>query len=214
MTSIVEWIDAELTPAAGRAGYLVVGIGVLVGSIVPIVPTGAVVGAAAAVAMTSNALSLPLVLMIAVLGALTGDLVTFALARRGSDAVLRWLVRGQTPQRLERMRELFTSRGWLVVMVGRIVPAGRIPVLVAAAAMGLPWRRLVPATAVGAVLWALLYGVLGVLTGGLFDSPIVAAATATVLVLLVGGVSALVGRWRARRATPAEAAPPVGAPNP
>ena len=212
MTPVIGWIDAELTPAAGRAGYLVVAIGVLAGSIVPVVPTGAVVGAAAAVAMTSAALSLPLVLVIAVAAALTGDLVTFALARKGSDAVLGWLTRGQTPERLERMRALFASRGWLVVMVGRIVPAGRIPALVAAAAMGQPWRRLMPATAVGAVLWALLYGVLGVLTGGLFDSPVVAAATATVLVLLVGGASALIGRWRARRAA-APAAPVVGTPN-
>ena len=52
MTPLIQWIEAELTPAAGRAGYLVVAIGVLVGSIIPIVPTGAVVGAAAAVAMT------------------------------------------------------------------------------------------------------------------------------------------------------------------
>lgn len=210
VTPVIQWIDAELTPAAGRTGYLVVAIGVLLGSIVPVVPTGAVVGAAAAVAMSTGALSLPLVLLIATAAALTGDLVTFALARRGSDAVLGWLTRGQPPERLERMRALFTRRGWLVVMVGRIVPAGRIPVLVAAAALGLPWRRLLPATAVGAVLWALLYGVLGALTGGLFDSPLVAAATATVLVLLAGGVSALVGRWRVRRAAPA--APAVGAP--
>ncbi len=209
VTPVIQWIDAELTPAAGRAGYLVVAIAVLVGSIIPIVPTGAVVGAAAAVAMTSSALSLPLVLLIASCAALTGDVITFALARRGSDAVMGWLTRGQTPERLQRMRTLFADRGWLVVMVGRIVPAGRIPVLVAAAAMGQPWRRLIPATAVGVVLWVLLYGVLGVLAGGLFASPVVAAAMATVLVLLVGGVSALIGRWRARRTTPADS---VGAP--
>lgn len=199
MSELLSWLDAELTPAAGRAGYLVLAVGVLVGSIVPVVPTGAVVGAAAAVAMTSSVLSLPLVLLIAALAALAGDLVTFAVARAGSEAVVGRLVRGQTPQRLERMRALFARRGWLLVMVGRIVPAGRIPVLVAAAAMGQAWRRLVPAVSVGAALWALLYGLLGVLTGGVFDSPLVAALVATVLVLLVGGVSALVGRWRARR---------------
>lgn len=204
MTPLIDWLDAELTPAAGRAGYLVVAGGVLLGSIVPIVPTGAVVGAAAAVAMTSSVLSLPLVLLIAALAALSGDVVTFALARAGRDAVLSRLTRRQTPQRLERMRTAFAERGWLLVMVGRIVPAGRIPVLLTAAATGLPWRRLVPATAVGAALWALLYGLLGVVTGGLFDSPLVAALAATVLVLTVGGVSALVGRLRAgRSAAPA-----------
>ncbi|MBW0106633.1 DedA family protein, partial [Pseudonocardia sp. KRD291] len=189
MTSLVGWLDAELTPGAGQTGYLVLAGGVLLGSIVPIVPTGAVVGAAAAVAMTSSALSLPLVLLISAVAALAGDLVTFAVARAGSETVVGWLTRGQTPEKLERMRATFARRGWLVVMVGRIVPAGRIPVLLAAAAMDLTWRRLVPATAVGAVFWALLYGVLGVATGGLFDSPMVAALVATVLVLVVAGVS-------------------------
>ncbi|MET0188623.1 MAG: VTT domain-containing protein [Pseudonocardia sediminis] len=208
--SVFTWLDAELTPEAGQAAYLAVAGGVLLGSIVPVVPTGAVVGAAAAVAMTSPALSLPLVLLISAVAALAGDLVTFGVARAGSETVVGWLTRGQTPERLEKMRGTFAERGWLVVMVGRIVPAGRIPVLVAAAAMGLTWRRLVPATAVGAVLWALLYGVLGVATGGLFDSPVVAALVATVLVLVVGGVSALIGRWRSRRST--EPAAAAGAP--
>ena len=213
MSSLIGWLDAQLTPAAGQAGYLVLAAGVLIGSIVPVIPTGAVVGAATAVAMTSTALSLPLVLVIAALAALAGDLVTFALARAGSAAVLGWLTRGQTPQRLETMRVAFARRGWLLVTVGRLVPAGRIPVLVAAAAMGQTWRRLAPAAAVGAALWSVLYGLLGVLTGGIFDSPLVAALVATLLVIVVGGVSALLGRLRARRAAkPVPAGPEQGRP--
>ena len=50
----------------------------------------------------------------------------------------------------------------------------------------------------GAVLWTLLYGVLGVLTGNLTDSPLVAAAMAVGLVAVVGAVTALVGRLRTR----------------
>lgn len=206
MSAWFSWLDAELTPEAGRAAYLAVAVGVLVGSIVPVIPTGAVVGAAAALAMTSSVLSLPLVLLISVVAALAGDLVTFAVARAGSVAVVGWLTRGQSPEKLRRIRATFAERGPLVVMVGRVVPAGRIPVLVAAAAMDLSWRRLVPATAAGSVLWALLYGVLGVASGGLFDSPVLAALVATALVLAVAGVSALIGRWRLRRAAVATVA--------
>ena len=43
-------------------GYPVIFLGVLLGSIVPVVPTGAVVGAGAALAVTSDRLSLPVVL--------------------------------------------------------------------------------------------------------------------------------------------------------
>ena len=69
----LDWTD----PAA--IGYPVLFGGVLLGSIVPVVPTGAVVGAAAAVAMTTGDLSLPLVLLLSTLAALLGDLITFAV---------------------------------------------------------------------------------------------------------------------------------------
>ncbi len=190
----VDWTD----PAA--LGYPVVFGGVLLGSIVPVVPTGAVVGAAAAIATTTDELSLPLVVVVSVLGALIGDLVTFAIATAGSAAGRRLIARGQSGDRLGEVRGQFTRRGGLLVVVGRLVPAGRIPVLLAAGALGYPWRRLVPAAALGCVLWAVAYALLGVVSGGLFDSPLVATLVATALVFVVAGVSALVSRQRAARA--------------
>ena len=68
----LDWTD----PAT--IGYPALGVGVLVGSIVPVVPTGAVVGAAAAIAMTTGRLWLPAVIGLATVAALAGDLVTFA----------------------------------------------------------------------------------------------------------------------------------------
>ncbi|UOY00241.1 hypothetical protein [Blastococcus sp. PRF04-17] len=56
---------------------------ILLGSVVPVVPTGAVVGAGAAFAMTTNTLGLPLVLAVATSAALAGDLITFAVCRFG-----------------------------------------------------------------------------------------------------------------------------------
>ncbi len=189
----VNWTDLS------SVGYPTLFLGVLVGSIVPIVPTGAVVGAAAAIAMTTGHLSLPLVLLLAAAGAMVGDVVTFAVARLGSDAAVRWLARGQKPERLVAARRRFARQGWQLVVVGRLLPAGRIPVLLAAGAIAYPWRRLLPATAVACVLWAVAYALLGVLSGGLFDSPLVATFLAAVLVLLVTGVINLVARRRRER---------------
>jgi membrane protein DedA with SNARE-associated domain len=199
-----EWFSAELSPDAGRVAYLVVAGGVLFGSILPVVPTGAIVGAAAATAMTSPALSLPVVLVLAFAAALAGDLVTYAVARRGSVPVLDAVAGGRfggarTGERVARVRAAFAERGWLLVLVGRVAPAGRVPTLIAAAASGMAWSVLLPAVAAGAVLWTLLYGVLGVLTGNLTDSPLVAAGLAVGLVAVVGAVTALVGRLRSRR---------------
>ncbi|GAB3568245.1 VTT domain-containing protein [Amycolatopsis endophytica] len=189
----MNWTDFS------TVGYPTLFLGVLIGSIVPIVPTGAVVGAAAAVAMTGH-LSLPLVLLLATAGAVVGDVVTFAIARLGSDAAVRWLARGQAPERLVSARRRFERQGWMLIVVGRLVPAGRIPVLIAAGAVAYPWRRLLPATAVACALWAVAYALLGVVSGGLFDSPLVATLLAAVLVLLVTVVVNLVARRRRERA--------------
>jgi membrane protein DedA with SNARE-associated domain len=177
-------------------GYPVLLGGVLLGSIVPIVPTGAVVGAAAAIATTTGHLSLPLVIVFATVAALAGDLVTFAVGRVGSETALRWVSRGQTAEKLESARGRFATRGWQLVVVGRLLPAGRIPVLLAAATLDYPWRRLVPSATVACLLWAVAYSVLGIVSGGLFDSPLVATLIATGLVLLVGAGGALISRRR------------------
>jgi membrane protein DedA with SNARE-associated domain len=96
------------------------------------------------------------------------------------------------------VRDEFTRRGWELVVVGRLLPAGRIPVLLAAGALDYPWRRLLPAATLACVLWAIAYAVLGVVSGGLFDSPVLATLVATGLVLLVAAAGSLVTRYRHR----------------
>ncbi|MQA33400.1 DedA family protein [Modestobacter roseus] len=189
------WTDA------GSIGYPVVFGGVLLGSIVPVVPTGAVVGAGAAVALTTDHLSLPVVLALAVLGAWLGDVVTFAICRFGGPAAVRWVARGQHAERIAEVREQFRRHGWQIVVVGRLLPAGRIPVLLAAGALAYPWRRLLPASFLAATAWASAYALLGVVSGGIFDSPLVATLIATLLVLAVGLVLNLVSQHRSRAAT-------------
>jgi membrane protein DedA with SNARE-associated domain len=197
------WTDGS------AVGYPVLFLGVLLGSIVPVVPTGAVVGAAAAFAMTSDHLALPLVLIFAVAGAVIGDLVTFAVCRFGGPRALAWIARRQDPERVQQVRDQFRAHGWQIIVIGRLLPAGRIPVLLAAGALAYPWRRLVPATVLAATLWASAYAALGVLSGGIFDSPLIATLLATLLVLVVGGVLNLVGSRRRRGED--DAAPPASA---
>lgn len=194
-------------------GYGLLFGGVLLGSIVPVVPTGAVVGSAAAFAMTSNDLGLLTVIVLATLAALLGDLVTFAVCRFGGPAAVRWVARGQHTERLEEMRGQFRRHGWQILVVGRLLPAGRIPVLLAAGTLSYPWRRLLPAQSAAALLWALAYALLGVISGGIFDSPLVAVLIATLLVLLVGAVLNGVGAQRRRR-TPAPAPAAATDPDP
>ena len=66
---------------------------------------------------------------------------------------------------------------------------------------------------VAATLWAIAYAALGVLSGGIFDSPLLATLLATLLVLVVGGVLNLLGARRrtAPRDDRAAGAAPGGA---
>lgn len=185
-------------------GYSVLVGGVLLGSIVPVVPTGAIVGAAAAFAMTSDSFGLPTVLILSTSAALLGDLITFAVCRFGGPAAVRWVARGQHADRIEEVRDQFRKHGWQIIVVGRLLPAGRIPVLVAAGALAYPWRRLVPASALGCLLWAVAYALLGVVSGGIFDSPLAATLLATLLILVVSAVINVVAARRRR----AKAEPP------
>jgi membrane protein DedA with SNARE-associated domain len=188
-----SWTDAS------SIGYPVLFGGVLLGSIVPVIPTGAVVGAAAAVATSNGSLSLPLVVLLATLGALIGDLVTFAICRFGGPTAVRWVARGQHAERIEEVRGQFRNHGWQIIVVGRLLPAGRIPVLVAAGALAYPWRGLVRAAAAACLLWAIAYALIGILSGGLFDNPLIATLLAAVLILILGGVLNLVSSRRRKR---------------
>jgi membrane protein DedA with SNARE-associated domain len=198
----VSWTDPS------SLGYPLVLGGVLLGSVVPVVPTGAVVGAAAAVAVTTDQLSLTLVLLVSTLGAFLGDVITFAVCRFGGPAAVGWVSRGQHAERLDEVREQFRRHGWQIIVAGRLLPAGRIPVLVAAGALAYPWRRLLPASFVAGVTWAVAYALLGVVSGGIFDSPLVATLIATGLVLLVGLVLNLVASRRRAAAAADPAADP------
>ena len=175
---------------------------VLLGSILPVVPTGAVVGAGAAVATTTDRLSLTLVVLVCAAAALAGDLITFAVSRFGGPSSVRWVARGQHADRIEEVRGQFLRHGWQIVVVGRLLPAGRIPVLLAAGALAYPWRRLLPASTVACLIWAVAYAALGVLSGGIFDSPLLATLLATLLILVLSGVLNLVSSRRRRRTTP------------
>jgi membrane protein DedA with SNARE-associated domain len=197
VSALAAWTDGS------AIGYPVLFGGVLLGSIVPVVPTGAIVGAGAAFAVTADELNLPLVVLVATVAAWAGDVVTFAICRFGGPSAVRLVARGQHADRIDEVREQFRRHGWIIV-VGRLLPAGRIPVLLAAGALAYPWRRLLPASLLAAFLWAVAYALLGVVSGGIFDSPLTAVLLATVLVLVVGALLNLVSARRRRPAPPEE----------
>lgn len=179
---------AECALAASRAvspettqqaiGYPSLFLLVLLGALVPVVPTGAVVSTSAAVAFhhSDAAVSCVLVFLIATGAAFLGDAILYWLGRRGvrSRNGSRWLdrMRGQVaPATLERAQARLESRGAVVLLVSRLVPAGRIPVMLACLLARMPMRVYLRGDLPAALGWAGTYLLLGVVGGALFRGP-------------------------------------------
>ncbi|MEU6592473.1 VTT domain-containing protein [Streptomyces sp. NPDC046881] len=204
----MTWLaDASRTVTSGSAqqavGYPSLFLLVLIGALVPVVPTGALVSSAAVVAFHRTApLSLALVFVTASLAAFLGDAALYWLGRRGlrSRNGSRWLeaIRDRAPEeRLAQARGKLAEHGIAVLVLSRLVPAGRIPVMLACLLAEWPLRRFARGNLLACLAWAATYQVIGVLGGSLFEEPWEGVVVAVVLTILVGAVP---GMWRRVRA--------------
>ncbi|MDT3398002.1 VTT domain-containing protein [Streptomyces sp. B1866] len=183
-------------------GYPSLFLLVVVGSLVPVVPTGAVVSSAAVVALhQSSPFALLVVFAVASLAAFLGDVGLYWLGLRGvrSRGGSRWLARLRdraAPERLAQAQARLSERGAAVLVVSRLVPAGRVPVMLACLLARMPLRRFARADVPAALAWAGTYQLIGLLGGSLFARPWEGVAAAVALTLLV---SAAPAGWRRAR---------------
>jgi membrane protein DedA with SNARE-associated domain len=170
------------------------------GAIVPVVPTGAAVSSGAALAFHNNPLMIVLVIAAGAAGAYAGDLVMYAMCRAGGEPLarrLRWL---RDEEHLAAVKERLRRSQVPVLLVSRLVPGGRVPVLLAAAFLGLPWRVFVVANAPACVLWSVVYAGIGVAGGSIFPEPWQGVLAAVILVVLISQIVSRVGKRREARA--------------
>ena len=99
-----------------------------------------------------------------------------------------------------------------MLLVSRLIPGGRVPVLLAAAFLGLSWRTFVVANLPACVLWSVVYSAIGVAGGSIFPKPWQGVIAAVVLILVVNQSISFWNKWRASRAE--RAATPAGTPDP
>ncbi|MGW4874059.1 DedA family protein [Streptomyces chartreusis] len=174
-------------------GYPSLFLLVLIGALVPIVPTGALVSSAAVVAFHQTApFSLALVFVTASTAAFLGDMSLYWLGRRGlgSKNGSRWLeaIRSRAPEeRLTQAQEKLAEHGVAVLVLSRLVPAGRLPVMLACLLAEWTMRRFARGNLPACLAWAVTYQLIGILGGSLFSEPwegVVAAVALTVLISL------------------------------
>ncbi|GGX72100.1 DedA family protein [Streptomyces minutiscleroticus] len=180
-------------------GYPSLFLLVLIGALVPVVPTGALVSSAAVVAWhQALPFSLLLVFVVAALAAFLGDVALYWLGRRGlhSKNGSRWLeaIRDRAPEeRLEQAQGKLTEHGVAVLVLSRLVPAGRIPVMLACLLAEWPLRRFARGDVPACLAWVVTYQLIGILGGSLFKEPWEGVVAA---VLLTVAVSAAPSVWR------------------
>lgn len=169
------------------------------GAVVPIVPTGAAVSAGAALSFSDNVALPILVVVVGAAGAYLGDLATYAVLRYAGARVtsrVRWLRDEHRTERLEQVRHAIATNELRTLLLSRLVPGGRIPVLVAAALGGYSVRRYAVADLAAAALWALVYAAIGIAGRSVFPEPWQGAVAAIVLVVVI---SLAGSRWERRQ---------------
>jgi membrane protein DedA with SNARE-associated domain len=176
---------------------------VVFGAVLPVVPTGAAVSGAAALALHTRPLTIVLVVAAGAAGAYLGDLVVYGLCRVGGEQLarrLRWL---RDEEHLAAVKERLRSSQVPVLLVSRLLPGGRVPVLLAAAFLGLSWRTFVVANAPACVLWSVMYAGIGLAGGSVFPEPWEGLVAAIILVVLVTQAVNWINRRRAAHTGPA-----------
>jgi undecaprenyl-diphosphatase len=148
-------------------------------------------------------LSLPLVILVATLAAITGDTIGYWLGRRGGRALLLRDGFGATHRRhaVRRADRFFARYGAATVFFGRWVPGVRIVAAVMAGAARMPWPRFAAANAAGALAWATTVTTLAVLAGPT-GSVFLAAGG-----LALGAITLAAGIWSHRRSLHGGAVP-------
>ncbi|WP_165969428.1 DedA family protein [Actinomadura sp. KC06] len=170
----------------------------------PVVPSESVV-ITGGVYAASGQPELVLVVVLAALGAFTGDHVSYLIGRGSRGRVLRALRPGsRRHSAFGWARRTMAERGGLILVVARYVPGGRTAVTLTMGAVGFRLRSFVLFAGVAAVSWGLYGGLLGYVGGHAFeDDPLKGVAVGIGLALSVTAVVEAVRFLRRRRSTSA-----------
>ncbi len=205
---------AALAPLLNHYGYFAVAVLVMVEDFGVPAP-GETVLVAAAVYAGAGRLNIVAVGVIAMLAAIAGDNIGYAIGRYGGRAlVLRFgryvLI---TSQRLAKAEGFFARHGGMVVVVARFVEGLRQLNGIIAGIAYMRWPRFLTFNALGAALWVGTWASLGYLAGNHINT-IYTQATRYPLYLLTAAVAVVAAGFvaraalrRRRRALPGDQAP-------
>jgi membrane protein DedA with SNARE-associated domain len=163
-------VFGHLQPVLEHYGYLVAGGFILLEDFGVPVPGEAIMIAAAIFAGTGH-MNIALVILVAVIGAIIGDNIGFAIGHFGGRPLVERFGRYifLTPERLDRTEDYFNRHGGKVVVVARFVEGLRQANGILAGTVGMHWLKFLAFNALGAVLWVCWWSLLAHFAGENFS---------------------------------------------
>jgi membrane protein DedA with SNARE-associated domain len=159
-------VFGDVQPLLEHYGYLAVGGFVLLEDFGVPVP-GETILIAAAVFAGSGHMNIALVILVAVLGAVIGDNIGFAVGHFGGRPLVERFGRYVflTPERLDHAEEYFNKHGGKIVTIARFIEGLRQLNGFLAGIVGMHWAKFLAFNALGAVLWVCTWAGVGYLAG-------------------------------------------------
>ena len=177
-----EWLAVAMFATAFAESLAIAGI---------LIPGVAIIFAVAALA---GKVSMPLgeVLLWAAMGAILGDLASFALGRLCQGKLDRIWPLSRYPRIIAKGENFFYQYGGISVVIGRFVGPVRPVIPLVAGALLMPWRRFLAFNLASAAGWAPVYVIPGYLVGSALASdmqppahfyPVLAISLGTLLLI-------------------------------
>lgn len=161
----------------------------IIGSVIP----GSVTMTAIGILAGSGIMRIDLTLFAAVLGAIFGDSLSYALGYCYSERLAEIWPFSKYPNWIKYGKEFFSRHGGKSVLIGRFVGPLRSIIPVVAGIMHMAQWRFLVANVLSAIGWALLYVMPGVLIGAVGHELSTESATRLFLLILI----LLAGAWAA-----------------
>ncbi|GAB3706800.1 DedA family protein [Corynebacterium nasicanis] len=195
---IITWVETLLTLPAF---YPVLAALVISDSLLPAIPSEAVLTLAGSWSGARGVPDLAMIIGVAVLAAVVGDNICYLLGTRLIGIVERTPADTARGQAIAWVRENIRRNAAATIIIARFIPWARWFMTIMLGSVRYPWRWFFLYDTIGVVLWALLAVFIGYAGGWYFsDYPLLAVIVGIALGGLVGMViQRLQARWAGRR---------------
>jgi membrane-associated protein len=196
----VNSLASSVTGLTGWVAYLVIAAlvfgetAVFLGFVLP----GEIAAVLGGVLASRGHLSLPLVIVIVVVAAISGPFIGYEIGRRMGDRLFRARPLRRVQGGVDRTRAVLARRGGVAVLLGRFVAIVRAVMPAAAGAAQVRYRTFTLYNVVGGLIWGVGYVLLGYLAGSAYA--VIEREVGTGLAIAIGVlVVAAIAVWLYRR---------------